>query len=265
MHNIKMVIKPEETRGDFVAALLEETECELDDPFIFSAIYDPKTMTLKLNCTKKNAVYSINNVVATLFQRIVQQPEQIHYMNAPLEKWLIQFKPTLHQIVESVYPAYYKLYPDKQDLLSILFITVIKLYNKGYYLHKYLIRQAFIKDLNMSIRKQKHFTDCQSLDAPNSQTDPNLTIGDMIADPTDIEEELEYKDWVKYMFGMIKEEMLRQMSQLSFDMMMIQIENKTIDSRTSKMLAKMRDKFASDYKPRPNARRNKEDDTNVQR
>lgn len=258
MHNIKMVIKPEETQGDFIAALLEETERELDDPFIFSAIYDPRTTTLKLNCTKKNAIYSINNVVATLFQRIVQHPDQIHYMNAPLEKWLIQFKPTLHQIVEGVYPAYCKLYPDKQDLLSMLFITVIKLYNKGYYLHKQLIKKSFVNDLNMSIRQQKHFTDCQSLDAPDPQSDGSITIGEKVADPTDIEEEIAYEDWVKYMFETIKKEMLQHMSQLSFDMMMIQIENKTIDPRTSKMLQKMRDKFGSDYIPRPNARRNKE-------
>lgn len=262
MHNIKMVIKPEETRGDFIAALLEETEHELDDPFIFSAIYDPRTTTLKLNCTKKNAIYSINNVVATLFQRIVQHPDQIHYMNAPLEKWLIQFKPTLHQIVEGVYPAYYKLYPDKQDLLSMLFVTVIKLYNKGYYLHKQLIKKSFVNDLNMSIRQQKHFTDCQSLDAPDSQSaaqsdDNIILVGETIADPTDIEEEIEYQDWVKYMFEAVKEEMLQHMSQLSFDMMMIQIENKKIDSRTSKMLTKMREIFGSKYIPRPNARRNK--------
>lgn len=255
MNNIRMVIKPEETQGDLIAALLEETERELDDPFIFSAVYDPQTSTLQLNCTRKNATYSIDKVVTTLFPRICDAPEEIHYMNAPLEKWLIQFKPSLHKLVEEVYPAYQNMYPDKQDLLSILFITVIKLYNKGYYLHKSLISRSFRNDLNCSIRKQKYFTDCASLDALMPNSDESLTLADTIADPENMEERVEYEDYVKYMFNLIKEEMLKHMSQLSFDMLMIQIQNKTIEPSTARMLRKMRDKFAPDYIPRPNRRK----------
>lgn len=255
MYNVKVVIKPEETFDDLVEELLSESNKKPDDRFIFSAIYEPKQNAISLNIAKTNNAYTARDVVKELFNRIQEAPEARHYLNAPLDKWLTQFRPSLISMVDSIYLQYEKCYPDKQDLLQILYESIIILYNKGYYLHKSLIFRSFVNRLNRSIRKSKHFTDTVSFESP-VKDEGNLTLADVIADENDSLSKYEEDDYTQFLFNEIKKIMLESMSQLSFDMLMIQLENKCIMPSSAKALMSVRKKIGSKYVPRPN-RRNK--------
>lgn len=259
MYNYLLVIKPDETLQDLLQELQEETSHELDDIFIFSAVYEPKKKLIKLNTTDENNTYSLGGPnISKFLETCLSAPDETHYINAPLAKWIVQYRPMMCQLVEEAYPAYKKMYPEKDDLYSILGYTITYLYNKGYYLHKYIIKRSFINNLNHSIRKQKHFQDCASLDAPVFENG-STTLADTVPDRNDAITRFEEDEYNHFLFELIKEEMLKTMSQLSFDMILVQLESKTLTPASSKALSKMRAKFAPYNIPRPNARKNKED------
>lgn len=259
MYSYLLVIKPDETLQDLLQELQEETSHELDDIFIFSAVYEPKKKLIKLNTTNENNTYSLSEPNITKFlETCLSAPNNIHYINAPLAKWIVQYRPMMCQLVEEAYPTYKKMYPEKDDLYGILGYTITYLYNKGFYLHKYIIKRSFINNLNKSIRKQKHFQDCKSLDAPICE-EGAATLADIVPDSNDVITRFEEDEYNHFLFELIKEEMLKTMSQLSFDMILVQLESKTLTPASSKVLSKMRAKFAPYNIPRPNARKNKED------
>ena len=260
MYSYSLVIKPDETLQDLLQELQEETSHELDDIFIFSAVYVPRKKLIKLNTTDENNTYSLSGPNMTKFlETCLSAPDESHYINAPLAKWIVQYRPMMCQLVEEAYPAYKKMYPEKDDLYGILGYTITYLYNKGFYLHKYVIKKSFINNLNHSIRKQKHFQDCKSLDAPLCE-EGAATLADIVPDRNDVITRFEEDEYNHFLFELIKGEMLKTMSQLSFDMILIQLESKTLTPASSKALSKMRAKFAPYNIPRPNARKNKEED-----
>lgn len=259
MYSYLLVIKPDETLQDLLQELQEETSHELDDIFIFSAVYEPKKKLLKFNSTDNNNTYSLSEPNMNKFlETCLSAPDESHYINAPLAKWIVQYRPMMCQLVEEAYPVYKKMYPEKDDLYSILGYTITYLYNKGFYLHKYIIKRSFINNLNKSIRKQKHFQNCQSLDAPAFE-EGAITLADIVPDRNDAITRFEEDEYSHSLFELIKEEMLKTMSQLSFDMILVQLESKTLTPASSKALSKMRAKFAPYNIPRPNAHKNKED------
>lgn len=260
MYSYSLVIKPDETLQDLLQELQEETSHELDDIFIFSAVYEPKKKLLKFNSTDNNNTYSLSGPNMSKFlQDCISAPDESHYINAPLAKWIVQYRPMMCQLVEEAYPTYKKMYPEKDDLYGILGYTITYLYNKGFYLHKYIIKRSFINNLNKSIRKQKHFQDCKSLDAPICE-EGAATLADIVPDSNDVITRFEDDEYNHFLFELIKGEMLKTMSQLSFDMILVQLESKTLTPASSKALSKMRAKFAPYNIPRPNARKNKEDE-----
>lgn len=250
MHNYVFVIKQEQTLSDLIEEISEETSCELDDIFIFSAMYNEKKHELRLNCTKNNNAYSMSHLMDWL-EECLTHPDETHYKNAPIEQWLIQFEPSLANLVEEVYPRYKKMYPDKNDLKSILYLSIMKLYDKGYYLHKFIIRKTFVNDLNRSIRKEKYFADKRSLDQPLS-SDNSFTLADVVPDKEDAIMTYEERDYSEYLFNLIKTEMLTKMSELSFDMILLQIQSKTITPNTAKVLRDLRKKFSPNTAKRRN-------------
>ena len=183
-------------------------------------------------------------------------------MVPPLEIYLTTYKPMLYKMVNKAYPYYQRLIPDKDDLMSTLLLTIVKLHAKGYYLHNTLIYKCFTNDLNMEVRKIKHFTDCQSLDTPIGQDEDGktITLGDKVECPVASEEARQQftyteRDYWEDMFERIKDAMLQDMSQLSFDRILIQLKSKTITTEVSRTLTRYRKEFNPTYIPRPRARK----------
>ena len=189
MQNYTVLIKPDELLADILQVICEEAEVVPDEHLAFSAIFAKGK--LKINCllAQKNP-YTPRDIVRTLWlDDNVHRPETdkdkgVRYIQPPLEDWLTEFRPALLSMVENAYPRYVKMYQDRDEMLSILYLCVVELYNKGYYLNKGIIYRSFINKLNMGIRKSKHFQDAVSLEAPFTQADDGeqLCYGDTILD-----------------------------------------------------------------------------------
>ena len=256
MRNVLIRVKPGETASDLIAQICELENISHDTPFAFSAIMaDDK---LKINCLiDRENPYSPSTLISELFQ--TESKGTVRYVMPPLDLYITTFMPMLHKMVNKVYPYYKKLIPDKEDLMSILYLSIVKLYNKGYYLHNRLIYRSFVNDLNMEVRKLKNFSDICSLDAEIEGEDgQNTTLLDLLrceASSDEAYRQYHYtiEDYWEDEFIKVKETMLKDMSQLSFDRILIQLKTKTVTRDTSHILSKYRRILNPGYSPRPNA------------
>lgn len=260
MYNIKVLIKSDETLQDIIAEVCDEGNVGPDEHFVFSAIITPdeanNCRALKLNCSLQsdNNLFTVRDTVIKLFTKKNLPPSNIVYIQPPIECWLSTFRPLLFTMVNRVEMQYKKLIPDRDDLLSILYMTVLSLYNKGYYLHKTLIFKSYLKSLNKECRKIKNFQNIESLDAITGydNDDKPIALIDSLVDPDSVVDDT--KEYWQDMFKQLKELMLESMSQLQFDRIMIQLATNTVDRSTSYKLNKFREMLNPEYKPRPNSK-----------
>lgn len=264
--NYNVLIKPDETQTDIIAEICDDCDVGPNEPFAFSAIITPHKdngfYNLRINCVvpQEENPYTPTQLIHTLLSK--REPHnKVRYVQPPIEQWITAFRPLLMRMVAKTHPRYEKLIPEREELISILYLTVMKLYNQGYYLHQTLIHKAFVNDLNMEVRKLKNIEMTDSLETPIGEDDEGKTITllDQICDVDSTEWAHECstyteKDYWSDMFEKIKTRMLEDMSSLAFDRILIQLKSGTIDRSTSYKLDKYRQIFNPGYTPRPNAK-----------
>lgn len=259
MHNLKIIVKPGETQTDIIEQICLSENIERDDFFAFSAIMtkdpnDPDLHNLKINCTENNP-FTPQSLITALFNA---SNKDVKFVNPPLENYFSLFQPMLHSMVNKAYPYYQNLIPDKNELMCILSLTIVDLYHKGYYLHKHLIYKSFINQLNKDIRKLKNFGETLSLDEEIAQEDgSSVTRQEQLIDPvaSDIahaQYHYTQEDFKTDRFEQVKKIMLRDMSELSFDCILLRLKSKTIDTQTSRIITKYREMLNPGCPARPN-------------
>lgn len=255
MRNLILTLKPDETQADILEEICDEENISPSTPFAFSVFCQEQSLQINivddinnLECntyTPKDIAHSIS----PLYDKYKTQ-----YLNPTLESYLVIYKPLLTKMVERVYARYQAYIPERDDLLSILYLTLVRLYNKGYYLHQNLVYRSYLNALNLEIRTMKKMPQgdqCTSFDASIAETDngEEVSLYDIVADPIASEQAYDMyhysvQDALEDMFEKVKSAMLHNMSQLSFDRILIQLKTKSIDPATAKVLAKYREKFS---------------------
>ena len=269
MTNVNVLIKPEETQADIIAEICDDCGIGPNEHFAFSAIMSPDKedegyYRLRINCIvpAEDNPYTPQQLMTNLLSK-PEPPNGVRYVQPPIEQWFTSFQPMLMKMVTDVQPRYERLIPDIDDLTSILYLTVVKLYRQGYYLHKTLIRKCYINELNMECRKLKGLVITDSLDAPIGEEEDDsgkqITLLDQIMDPRSTAWANACKtytedDYWDDMFEKIKARMLQDMSELQFERILIQLKTNTVDRSTSYKLDKYRQIFNPGYVPRPNAK-----------
>lgn len=262
-----VLIKPEETAADVIYEICDDLNIGLNEPFAFSAILlpdkdDKDYYKLKINSIEppEENPYTPTELVSHLYR---QEPNKngVRYIQPPLEQWLVAYKPLLMTLINKIHPRYEQLIPDREEMLSLLYVTIVKLYNKGYYLHQTLLKKSYINELNMECRKLKGLLNIDSLDAPIGKDDDgkDVTLYDQVADQTSAAwamQSLLYTsiDYKSDLFEKVKARMLEDMSELAFERILIQLKSGTVDRSTSYKLDKYRQIFCPDYVPRPNSK-----------
>ena len=262
-----VLIKPEETAADVMYEICDDLNIGLNEPFAFSAILlpdkdNPEYYKLKLNCIDppEDNPYTPTELVSYLYR---QEPNKsgVRYIQPPLEQWLTTFRPLLVTLINRVHPRYEQLIPNREEMLSILYLTIVKLYTKGYYLHQTLLKKSYINELNMECRKLKGLSNIDSLDAAIDKDDDgkDISLYDQVSDTESTawaRQTLLYtdSDYKSDLFEKVRDRMLQDMSQLAFDRILMQLKYGTIDRNTSYQLDKYRQIFCPSYVPRPNAK-----------
>lgn len=265
MTNVNVLIKPDETAQDIISEICDDCGIGPDEHFAFSAIMlpdkdDKNYRRLKINCVipaDENPFTATELVYSLLSMK--ERPNGVRYVQPSMEQWFTAFRPLLMKMVAKVQSRYENIIPDRDELVSILYLTVVKLYTQGYYLHQTLIQKSYINDLNMECRRLKGLAVTDSLDAPIGEDDDGkqITLLDQIADPMATEwarscKEYTDEDYWDDMFTRIKARMLQDMSEFQFERILIQLKTNTVDRGTSYKLDKYRQLFNPGYACRPN-------------
>jgi hypothetical protein len=266
MTNHNVLIKPDETEADIVAEICDDCLIGPDEPFAFSALMkpneDPGYFDLRINCVEPSEEnpYTVRQLIHNIISAKASNTG-VRYVQPPFEQWLTIFRPLLMKMVTKAHPRYERLIPERDELISILYLTVTKLYHKGYYLHQTLIYRSFINDLNLEVRKLKNDTITDSLDAELSEDDEGkpITLLDQLIDQdaTDSSTQLTTytsDDYWDDMYQKLRARMLQDMPEWQFNRILLQLKTNTIDRQTSYLLDKYRQEFNPGYTPRPNAK-----------
>ena len=288
LENFILDVKPDETREDIIAELCEAFKIDRDTPFAFSAIMyrteqkEQEQIKIKVNYVPQitedinyiNIEYNryspatlVEILYLSLANNLVKKGNIIAYARPSLEDYITVFTPMLQDIITRAHPFYKRLIPNRDDLVSTMYFVVCKLYRKGYYVNKNLVYMSFINELNIEVRKLKNLQHEQSLSQVISDEDGGtpILLQDIIVDDEQlalVEELTRYtiKDYWEDMFEQIKAAMLKNMSQLSFDRIILQIEHKCIDTQTAHLLYKLRKKYnAGNLRDRTNNHKNQEE------
>lgn len=145
----------------------------------------------------------------------------IAFGQPPLDLIILLYKPMLDKMADKInvqWPRY-----EHEDLVSIGYYSIVKLYKQGFYLNKALIWTTFNNEVLLENRKRRNEPDFLSLDTSMKRDvkidDEELTYGDLMKDET-YEEEKEQEDeqqLEKYVFDEVKSIIIDKIGQRQWD------------------------------------------------
>lgn len=196
-----------------------------------------------------NTLHS-NVIISEIFNKLKESNEKkvssvIGYRQPSLDIQILLFEPLINKLALKQVQRWPQLEFD--DACQICKMTMLNLYRKGYYLHPTLVERCYNNDILRSIRKDKNKPETVSIDMVvhyDGDSDP-LSIADMLPD-TKAEEDEEIKDseeFVKLVFGQVKEIIIELIGERQFDQLMRDYGNKHTTSWSRKKMQQLKDKF----------------------
>lgn len=160
--------------------------------YVIYSVFDKDELTgwtLRLHLSQDdvyNTIYleeEYDNITSILLSHLKTQEREdiIGYKQAPLELLVLYLEP----LVKSLATEQMKYWPiEFEDLCQICKLSMCKLYRKNYYIHKSILRQTFIRDVLMHLRKDRYKPLQISIDEPVAFDEDNnaLRLSDTLVD-----------------------------------------------------------------------------------
>lgn len=134
-----------------------------------------------------------------------------------------------------------------EDACSICNLTMIKLYKKGYYIHKRLLKRSFENAILMELRQERYRPDILSLEQVlfNNGDDEELRLVDMLPDTaSELERERREEEEALYaMFNEVKRLLVDYMGERQFEQLLRDYGNKHTTSWSRKKMQQVKERF----------------------
>lgn len=175
-------------------------------------------------------------------------------------KYIILFKqPSLEMQIKMYMPYIKKLAQiqsqrwktlEYDDLYSTCTFVIIKLYKRGYYLNKWLIKKSFENEVLLQLRKFKNVPEILSLEQITFTNDNNepVKLEDMIEDKQaniNIQDE-EESQLIHAIFLKVKEIIVTDIGERQFDQLLRDYGNKHTTNWSRKQMQIIKQKFSKD-------------------
>ena len=132
--------------------------------------------------------YIASLVQYDLLYRKPDSKNVVGFINPPIELYMRTSDPLVYNVCN----RFHKTWPmiEMDDLIQYCRLSIMKLYNKGLYLHPNLIARTFYNDMMMVLRRDPVRTDLDSLDeiAYDNNDDNSITLVDQLEDPGALEQ-----------------------------------------------------------------------------
>lgn len=187
----------------------------------------------------------VNPIVDTIVKSRTEKQVVIGYGQPNLELMTALYTPFVHKLALAQCEKWHQL--EYEDAISMCMLTMIKLYRKGYYLHKSLLAKSFNNYILMELRPYKNAPEVISLEQVLYDDGVNDTLSavDMIPD---FEQELkleqkEEHDAIKTIFDDVKYLLIDIMGERQFEQFYRDYANKHTTPWSRKKMQQVKDKF----------------------
>lgn len=175
----------------------------------------------------------INDIINIINENINCKKHIIGYKQPSLEIMLKAFEPFIKKLVTKQIKKWPVIEYD--DAYQICLMSILKLYNKNYYLHKSLIIKSYNNDILISLRKDRNKPNIISIDDKIIYNDKSVKIVDIIED-VNYKEEIENSEYIEYIqkvFTDMKDILIDYMGERQFEQLFKEYSEKrtTIWSR----------------------------------
>lgn len=245
------------TPMDKVEEILCETFDGIDNiySYLIYAEYDvnPLQYIIQYNISQNDELNTITledvltGVIQTLENVDVNAKKHIvGYGQPSLEIVLQTYDPLVHKLARYQNDRW-KQY-DYEDLCQICRLVMIKLYRKGYYIHRRLLQRSFENEIWMDVKKHRgeHLVSFEdTFYSPVSSSSEDLLFADIVPDEYAIEKEREKEEQEvnSLVFEEVKQILIDYMGIRQFDELMRDYGNNHTTNWSRKMLQKVKKHF----------------------
>ena len=207
------------------------------------------TIKYSINETSQYNTLTNTTVIAEIYDTLLRDKKTtkriVGYKQPSFDIMLELYTPLIRTLAKRACSEWTTL--EYEDAVSICQLTMLKLYRKGYYLHKYLLEKSFKNEILMSLRKTRYAPEMLSLDEImyDSGDDNQITLIDMLEDTsvTIEQEEREYQEQIHSMFMKMKEFIVDIIGERRFDQLYREYSNKTVSYASAMTMQRIQNKL----------------------
>lgn len=158
------------------------------------------------------------------------------YGQPPLPILINVLQPLIHRLALIQHRRWKRYLYD--DLVQLCSCKLCELYNKGYYIHKALLKRTFENSIYQMLRKEPRDITFISSDAHVKSSDDTLSIADMILD-TEKENEVYDKEESEMLDQLLteqKELLIKILGERQYNQLLREFRTKTISNTTSRQI-----------------------------
>lgn len=186
--------------------------------------------------SKQNVLQDIIKALSNNDRKVFGQPS--------LDIMIEMYEPYIRKLAHEQYEHWQFLEYD--DLLQMCYLSLVKLYRKGYYLNNLILRTTYIRDVLLSIRKLR--TDYTVISVEDKYgEDESLSIKDILEDTNysnDIYDK-EHLEEILYIFNEMKDIIIEMIGERRFDQLFREYKDKTTTASTRQTLNRIKRELAS--------------------
>lgn len=185
----------------------------------------------------------------TAFRKIITvmlcSNANIVYDQPSLDIMIEMYTPLVHRLAHEQKQHWCNL--EYEDLVQMCYLSMIKLYRKGYYLNKSLLETVYIRDILLSIRKSRTDYEIVSINDTYGK-DESLTVSDTLEDIKFANDRLdeENREEIMYIFNEVKDMIIDQIGERRFEQLFNEYKNRTTTTNGQQTMFRLRRSFAKD-------------------
>lgn len=204
------------------------------------------TIKYSINETSQYNTLTNTTVIADVYDILLHDKKTnkriIGYKQPSIEIMLELYTPLIRTLAKRACSEWTEL--EYEDAISICQLTMLKLYRKGYYLHKHLLEKSFKNEILMSLRKKRYAPETLSLDdiMYDSGDDTQITLIDMLEDTsiTIEQEERDHQEQVHDAFIKMKDLIVDMIGERRFDQLYREYSNKTVSHASAMTMQRIK-------------------------
>lgn len=169
---------------------------------------------------------------------------------------IIYDQPSLDIMIEMYAPYVHSLAREQQrhwtfleydDLVQMCYLSMIKLYNKGYYLNRHILYTTYVRDILLSIRKDRTDYDIVSIEDKYGKDD-SLSISDTLEDTQFSQDRAEDErlNEIMYIFEEVKAMIIDEIGERRFEQLFNEYKNHVTTLNGQQTMFRLRRNFAKD-------------------